>query len=205
VISLTECVVFALTFAASAATPGPEIAALLGRALSRGLFSSAPLALGIVTGKLLMLAAAVVGVAALVATFGPVFIVLKYCGALYLVWMGIRKWRRAGQSVAEGDFTGQIELLPEVGLGIAMTLSNPIAITFYMALLPGIINPSAMNLSAFPVLASIILGVMLVVVMGYGLAAEIARKMFSTSKSKMWMDRTAGAIFITAGIWISVR
>lgn len=204
-ISLTEYVVFALTFAASAATPGPEIAAFLGRALSRGLFSSAPLALGIATGKLLMLAAAVVGVAALVATLGPVFIALRYCGALYLAWMGIRKWRRAGHPVVEEEFIGQIKLLPEVGLGIAMTLSNPIAITFYMALLPGVINISVVNLRTFLLLASIMLGVMFIVVTGYGLTAEIARKMFSASRAKVWMDRTAGAMFVAAGLWITVR
>lgn len=204
-ISVAEFFVFASTFAASAAAPGPEIAALLGRTLSRGLFGSAPLALGIATGKLLMLTAAVVGLAALVTTLGPVFIALQYCGAVYLAWLGIRKWRRASQPVTEDDFTDRIKLLPEVGLGIGMTLSNPIAVTFYMALLPGVINISAVNLGTFALLASIIIGVMIVIITAYGLLSKIAQKVIFASRPKMWMDRTAGTMFVAAGLWIVFR
>jgi threonine/homoserine/homoserine lactone efflux protein len=95
-----ELAVFAVTFAASAAAPGPEVAAFLGRTVSRGLRGGVPLALGIVCGKLLLLAGAVAGLAALVPLLGPAFDVLAYGGAAYLVWLGVRKWRRAGRGTA---------------------------------------------------------------------------------------------------------
>jgi threonine/homoserine/homoserine lactone efflux protein len=57
--------VFALSFAASAAAPGPDIAAVVATRLSRGMRGCAPLGLGIIVGKLILLAAAMLGGAAL--------------------------------------------------------------------------------------------------------------------------------------------
>lgn len=78
---MTGYTIFLLAFAASAAAPGPEIAALLSRSLSGGMCASVPLALGIMLGKLLMLSAAVIGLSALVATLGPMLLGLKFIGA----------------------------------------------------------------------------------------------------------------------------
>jgi threonine/homoserine/homoserine lactone efflux protein len=202
---MTGYTVFMLAFAASAAAPGPEIAGLLARALSGGMFASLPLALGIILGKLLMLTAAVVGLAALVSVLGPFFVALKFCGAAYLVWLGVKKWRNAGRALAASETAKPVGFLAEIGLGLAMTLSNPIAIVFYLALLPGAIDISGVTPGSYAVLCSIIVGVMAVIAIGYGLLAEIARKLFSSSNSKARVDCAAGAMMIGAGILVATR
>jgi threonine/homoserine/homoserine lactone efflux protein len=202
---MNEYIVFMLAFAASAATPGPEIAALLSRALSGGILISIPLAIGIILGKLLMLTAAIIGLTALVKILGPMFITLKFCGALYLVWLGIKKWRIAGRVLAGNEKTKTVNFVSEVGLGLTMTLSNPIAIVFYMALLPGVINVSGVTLNSYVVLCSIIICVMTIIVIGYGIMAEIVRKLFSSSNSKRHIDRMAGTMMICAAILIVTR
>jgi threonine/homoserine/homoserine lactone efflux protein len=202
---MNEYIVFMLAFAASAATPGPEIAGLLSRALSGGMFSSIPLAIGIILGKLLMLTAAIIGLTALVKILGPMFVTLKFCGAAYLVWLGIKKWRNAGRVLAGNEKTKTVSFMTEIGLGIAMTVSNPIAIVFYMALLPGVINVSGVTLSNYVILCSIIISLMTIIVIGYGMIAEGARKLFSSSNSKRYIDRTAGAMMICAAILIINR
>ncbi|MGG0178891.1 LysE family translocator [Gottfriedia acidiceleris] len=202
---MTEYTVFMLAFAASAAAPGPEIAGLMSRSLSSGILSSIPLSIGIILGKLLMLTGAVIGLTALVEALGPMFEMLKYLGAAYLVWIGIKKWRKAGQVFDENVKTKSVDFVAEIGLGLAMTLSNPIAIVFYMALLPGVIDVSGITLNTYTILCLIIIIVMSVVVSSYGLMAEIARKLFSSSKSKAHIDRISGAMMFGAALWILTR
>lgn len=202
---MTSYLVFLLAFAASAAAPGPEIAGILGRALSGGMISSFPLAFGIILGKLLMLTAAILGLSALVPLLGPLFVALKYIGAAYLIWLGVKKWRRAGRLLATADTTKPVNFLPEVGLGLAMTLSNPIAIVFYIALLPGVIDVAHITPGRYAVLCSIIVGVMCTITLGYGLIAEMARKLFSSATSKVHIDRTSGAMMVGAGLLIATR
>lgn len=198
---------FAVTFAASAAAPGPEIAALLGRQLSGGIPRSLPLALGIAVGKLAMLTAALAGLAALAAGLGPAFTVLQYCGALYLVWLGVKRWRRAGGAVLaqERAEDGSRRLLPDLSLGVAMTLSNPLALAFYLALLPGVVDLAHVGVQQYVLLVAILLAVVALVVLGYGLLAEAARTAFASAKSKVWIDRTAGVMFIGAGALVALR
>lgn len=202
---MSEYTVFALAFAASAASPGPEIAGLLSRTLSGGIFASLSLALGIILGKLLMLTAAVVGLTALVEVLGPMLMVLKFCGATYLVWLGIKKWRKAGRIPAANEQPKPAKSLVDIGLGLTMTLSNPIAILFYIALLPGVIDVSGLTLSSYAILCSIIICVMTCIVVGYGIMAEVVRKMFSSTNSKALIDRLAGAMMLGAGILIAIR
>jgi threonine/homoserine/homoserine lactone efflux protein len=202
---MTNYGLFLLAFAASAAAPGPEIAALLGRSLSGGMRSSLPLAVGIVAGKLLMLTAAVAGLSALVTLLGPMFAALKYGGAAYLLWLGVKKWRNAGRALADSSETRPAGFRLEAGLGLAMTLSNPIAIMFYLALLPGVVDIAAIDLRQYAVLCLIVAVVMAAVTIAYGLLAEAARRMFSASNAKTHADRASGTMMMAAGVLIASR
>ena len=201
---MTQYAVFLLAFAASAAAPGPEIAGLLARALGNGIRSAFGLAGGIITGKLALLSAAVVGLSGLVRAIGPFFVVLQYLGAAYLVWLGVKKWRRAGR-LLETDATAPNSLVKEVGLGMAMTLSNPIALVFYVALLPGVIDVEGVTVRSYLILCAILVAVMVAVVLGYGLMAELARKLLSATDSKARIDRISGVMFVLAGLLIALR
>ncbi|MDQ1745153.1 MAG: hypothetical protein QOE23_3492 [Pseudonocardiales bacterium] len=201
---MTQYAVFMLAFAASAAAPGPEIAGLLARTLGNGIRSGFPLAGGIVVGKLALLSAAVIGLTGLVAALGPAFAVLRYLGAAYLIWLGIKKWRRAGRLLAAAA-TAPTSLVREVGLGMAMTLSNPIALVFYVALLPGVIEVSDVSVQSYLILCTILVLVKAVVVLGYGLMAELARKLLSAADSKSRIDRISAVLFVLAGLLIALR
>ncbi|RNB79729.1 LysE family translocator [Brevibacillus fluminis] len=197
--------VFLLAFAASAASPGPEIAGLLSRSLSGGILASLPLAFGIVLGKLLMLSAAVVGLSAIADGLGPIFVALKYGGAGYLFWLGFKKWKQAGRPIAAGESAKPVSVKAEIGLGLAMTLSNPLAIFFYVALLPSSIDMAGVTLVSYSFLCAIIIGVMVAVVIGYGIVAEVARKAFTSSSAKTLIDRLAGLMMFVSGLLIVIR
>ncbi len=201
---MTQYVVFLLAFAASAAAPGPEIAGLLARALGNGIRSAFGLASGIVIGKLALLTAAVIGLSGLVRALGPFFAVLQYLGAAYLVWLGVKKWRRAGR-VLTTDAAAPNSAVREVGLGMAMTLSNPIALVFYAALLPGVIDVAGLTLQSYLILCAILVAVMVAVVLAYGLMAELARRLLAAAETKSRIDRVSGAMFVLAGLLIALR
>ncbi|NKI68231.1 LysE family transporter [Collimonas pratensis] len=202
---MTQYLIFLLAFAASAALPGPEIAALLSRSLAGGWRSSLPLASGIIIGKLIMLSAAVIGLSALLAILGPAFVTLKYAGAAYLVWLGIKKWRTAGQALPSAANAPATSIIVEIGLGLAMTVTNPLAIAFYMALLPGVINVAGVSWPSYLILCGIIAGAMLAIVLAYGLLAELARKMFRSARAKARLERASGGMMVGVGIVLAAR
>ncbi|MES2105084.1 MAG: LysE family translocator [Pseudomonadota bacterium] len=202
---MTDYSLFTLAFAASAAAPGPEIAAVVSRVLDGGIKAGFTLAAGIIIGKLLMLSAALLGLAALFSVLGPWFAGIKFLGAAYLLYLGIRKWTRAGRIGVTAADARLASRTSELMLGMAMTLSNPVAIMFYLALLPGVLEVQQVNLQAFLLLCCIITGVMTVVVIGYGSLAEFARRSFSFPDAKTRIDRSAAAMMLGAALLIALR
>ncbi|MGP7817333.1 LysE family translocator [Niallia sp. 01092] len=202
---MAEYTIFALVFAASASTPGPETLGILSRALSGRPFASLPLALGIIIGKLIMLTAAILGLTALAEILGPIFVVLKYFGTAYLFWLGIKKWRNASKVFEMKKNSNPINLTIEIGLGLVLTLSNPIAIVFYIALLPGVVDASNVTLNSYIILCFIIVCMMLIIMIGYSLIGVATKKMFSSPNFKIHFDRLAGALMIGAAILMVIR
>lgn len=143
--------------------------------------------------------------AALLATLGPVFVVLQYCGGAYLVWLGTVRWRKAGRVVLADDTDADRPAVREAGLGMAMTLSNPIAVAFYLALLPGIIDVSDVDVVDYLTMAAIIAIVMTAVVLSYGGAGELVRRYCAGSRARVVTDRIGGCILCAAGFWVALR
>src|SRR6266852_7172838 len=93
---LAALLVFAGTLVVAAASPGPTIAALVARAIGRGLDGAAAFTAGLVLGELVWLAAAILGLAVVGQTFHEVFLVIKYAGAAYLLYLAYRMWTAKG-------------------------------------------------------------------------------------------------------------
>ncbi len=84
-----DVLAFAGVFAVSAALPGPDTMLLFSRALGSGVREAVTVAIGLVLGKVALLTAAVLGVAAAAVALGPLFVVLKLAGGAYLVWLAV--------------------------------------------------------------------------------------------------------------------
>ena len=146
---------FTVVFAVSAALPGPDTMLLFSRALGSGARSAVPVALGLTVGKLDLLTAAVAGVTAAAAALGPVFIILKLAGSAYVLWLAVKLWRRAGHANEPEPVASSSRLAIAgsgwrgVGLGAVLTVSNPQALLFYIAVLPSVLG-SARRCRAVP-------------------------------------------------------
>ncbi len=97
--SISSLLLFAAVYFAAVATPGPGVAALVARVLAHGLVGVAPFIAGYVVGDLIWLAIAATGLAVLAHEFAGVFIVLKFAGVAYLLYVA---WGMARSSATLG-------------------------------------------------------------------------------------------------------
>jgi threonine/homoserine/homoserine lactone efflux protein len=148
----TAVVTFALVALALTLTPGLDSALVLRSALTRGRRDAAATGAGIVTGLFVWGAAAAVGVSALLTASHLAYDVLRFAGAAYLVWFGLRLLVRAVRGTAEVAPDGVVQASPwrAARQGLATNLLNPKVGVFYVALLPQFIpahdNPLAVGL-----------------------------------------------------------
>lgn len=195
---------FALAFLVSVATPGPDVLAVVGRALAaRRRLQCAGLILGIVAGKLILLTAALLGLVAVAKLLGPLFVAIKVIGGLYLIYLGIRLWRRQSGEIPADEAPGS--LARDSAAGLAIALGNPVAILFYAALLPNSVDVASATFDTFIVLAAIVGGCTIAIYALYaGLAARIGY-LFRGRTARRRLNRGSAAVMIGAGVAISLR
>ncbi|WP_032387691.1 MULTISPECIES: LysE family translocator [Nocardiaceae] len=203
-IGIADLALFAGVFAASAATPGPEVVAVTARSLDSGFRGVSGLAAGIIVGKLTLLGMAMAGLAAVTTAYEPILRALTWAGAVYLCYLAAKKWRTAGAPVRSMPTRGTSRRAHSVGLGIVLTMSNPVAIGFYVALLPGVIDLTQVHLDDYLLLGLTLITVMAVIIGLYGLAGLRLRRFFDRGGQRV-VDRTTAAVFLLCAVFIVLR
>ncbi|MFP2910569.1 LysE family translocator, partial [Pyxidicoccus sp. 3LFB2] len=137
----TRLAAFMVACLALILTPGPDTMYVLARSLGQGRSAGVISALGICAGCLFHIAAAALGLSALLATSAMAFTVVKWVGAVYLVWMGVQMLRsKAGPEAVQG--------LPPSSLGrifrdgVVTNVLNPKVALFFLAFLPQFVDPA---------------------------------------------------------------
>ncbi|RUM38504.1 MAG: LysE family translocator [Desulfobulbus sp.] len=189
-----------------AVTPGPGIFATVARSLASGFSQAAAVAAGIVCGDLFFLLLAVYGLSAVAGLLGNFFVVVKFLGGLYLIFLGLRTWfspvrhkmmrptREPGLSPAKN-----------FSCGLAVTLGNPKVILFYLGFLPTFLDLKGLNNTDILLTAAIVCLVLGSVLLAYGYAADRARSFFTSRRSLKNLNHASGAIMIGAGSIILTR
>lgn len=212
--SMDQLLLFAAAGVLLNLTPGPDVLYIVTHALRRGVRAGMVAALGITAGCFVHIFAAAVGVSALMAASATAFTVLKWAGAAYLVYVGVRmllsKPDGAMQLGAAGvDSTGAAGKngLKTVFLrGFWTNVLNPKVALFFLAFVPQFIAPGVENKP----LAFLLLGLLfnfngLWVNLGWAaVAAWLARRAGAVQKSMHWLDRVAGAMFVGFGIKLAL-
>lgn len=195
---------FAAAFFVLALSPGPGLAAILSRSLGNGMPAGLAVTTGLVIGDAVFLGIAMIGLSAIANTMGPMFQVVKYSGAAYLVWLGIQAIRAATKPV-EIQPRPSATLLTDVGLGLVVTLGNPKPILFYGALLPNFLDLSSVTSGDFAILMAVVVAVSFGVYSGYMLVIERARKLLSSTRAVKRLNQATGVMLIGAGLAIASR
>ncbi|RUT35064.1 LysE family translocator [Arsenicitalea aurantiaca] len=188
---------FTIAYAIAVLVPGPGVAAVVARALGGGFASAFPMVLGILIGDLLYLVVAVFGLAALAMHFSAVFIVVRWAGALYLLYIAYKFWTARPDAETVRARAGE-HWSRTLLAGVALTLGNPKTIVFYLALLPTVVPLDQMTALAFAELTAIVIVVLLAIGCGYAFLAAAARDVFRSPVALGRLNKTAAAIMTAA-------
>jgi len=193
---------FTAAYAVAVLVPGPGVAAVVARALGGGFRGALPMVLGILAGDLIYFIFAVFGLAAIATWFGPVFVIIRWAGAAYLLYIAYKFWTaRPGSEQMKPKNEGSWRTFLA---GFSLTMGNPKTIVFYLAILPSVVPLDQMNPIAFAELTAIVIIVLLVIGCGYAWLASAARDMFTSPRALGRLNKTAGAMMATAAglvIW----
>jgi threonine/homoserine/homoserine lactone efflux protein len=203
-------------------TPGPDVLYVVTHAIRRGVRAGVVAALGISAGCFVHIAAAALGVSALMAASSTAFSVLKWAGAAYLVYVGVQLLVRkreefAIDSVAKSPIRVSAAALKSIFFqGLGTNVLNPKVALFFLAFVPQFIAPGVENQA----LVFLLLGLLfnfnaLVVNMGWAVAAcWLARRLGEARAQRraapgrpgplVWLDRVAGTLFITFGLKLAL-
>ena len=205
--SLYGLLIFSSVYVLAVATPGPGVAAIIARSLARGTQGAAAFIAGFLIGDIIWFAVAATGLAALAQTAQLVFVVIKYAGALYLLYLAYRLWTAPPAKLAAEEApvdTGQKPLQLFFG-SLMLTLANPKTAIFFLALLPTVVRLEALTVFGFlEIVAVISLGLPLVLG-GYVLLAARARRIFRSERAVRTINRSTGAAMACAAVAVATR
>lgn len=189
---------FALAMFLLAITPGPGVFATVSKALSSGFRTALPVIAGIVLGDLIFLILAIYGLSAVAESFGLLFQVIKYCGGLYLIWMGVKLYRSSPAGVEMGGLRKESGKYNFLG-GLSITLGNPKVILFYVSFLPTFVDISSLTSIDVAVIASVLSIILGSVMLFYAYTAARIGALFSNERAQKRMNRVAGVAMVSTG------
>jgi threonine/homoserine/homoserine lactone efflux protein len=137
----SKIALFVVAAATLAAIPGPAVLYVVSQSVAQGRLAGAVSALGIATGGLVQVLAAGLGLSSLLASSATAFSVVKYVGAVYLVYLGVRRL------LDKDDEPGQVERPPRslgrlYRRGVVVNILNPKTALFFLAFLPQFVDPA---------------------------------------------------------------
>ena len=202
--TIEYAVAFAIAMLLWTLLPGPGLAVVVSRALGSGPRAGFAVITGLVIADLIFLGIAFVGLLAIATVMGPMFLVVKYAGAAYLIWRGYRALVEADDpAVVHAEASGA--LLRDIGLGLLATLGNPKAILFFGAILPTFVDMTRVGVVDFLVLAGIVAGISYLVYGGCIVLADRARRVLSATNAAKRLKQATGMLLIGSGIVVATR
>lgn len=186
-------------------TPGPAVLLVLSQGLGEGGLRSLFASAGVLAANTAYFALSALGLGAVLLASADAFLVVKWAGAAYLVWLGLGAlFGRAGAIRIE---PGRPTATPGSRIfarGFVLQAANPKAILFFCALLPQFVDPAAGGLAVqFFILGVTSVVIEFVVLAVYGAAAGRARDFIRHPPAALWANRIAGLMLIGAGVGLA--
>ena len=192
---ITSLLIFAGALFVAAGSPGPSIAALVARVISKGFRDVFPFLAAMWIGEAIWLSMAV---------FGLAFVVLKWAGVAYLIYLAWKMWT-APVSVREGDLPVNDSPARLFFAGMAVTLGNPKIMMFYLALLPTIIDLATVTVLGWVELTVTMAVVLILIDLGWVVAAAQARRLLRSERAMRVANRVSAATMAGAAAAIATR
>jgi len=192
-----------LAFSAASALlmiiPGPTILLVISYALGQGWRAALPMAIGVALGDFTAMTLSMLGLGALLATSATIFTVLKWAGAAYMIWLGIKLWR-AGGSLNASPRNDGASMARMLGHAWLVTALNPKSIIFFVAFLPQFLDPHGDFLTQMVIFESTFLVLAFANALGYAAVASRARRAIRNERLVGTANKVGGSLLIGAGI-----
>jgi threonine/homoserine/homoserine lactone efflux protein len=179
--------------------PGPTVALVLGYALGEGRRAALFIVAGVALGDLTAMTLSLLGVGALLAASATLFTILKWIGAAYLIFLGIKLWRAPVGDGATADAP------PRAGHAMflhayVVTALNPKSIAFFVAFVPQFMRPELPYWPQAALLIATFVSLAAVNALCYALLASRARHIIRRPAVQRWVNRSGGTVLIGAGV-----
>lgn len=204
-IGIVSLLVFAGALVLAAGAPGPSIAALVSRVLTRGPRDVMPFLAAMWFGECIWISLAVFGLSAIAHTFEAGFLAIKYAGIAYLLFLAWKMWNAPA---GEGANDAEIPRASAVRMflaGLAVTLGNPKIMVFYLALLPAIVDLRGVTFAGWVELMATALAVLFFVDTLWVLLAARARRFLRSRRAVRAVNRSSAAVMAGAAIAMATR
>ena len=183
-------------------TPGPVWVALTARALSGGFNAAWPLALGVVVGDVIWPFLAILGVSWILSVYGGFLELLKWVACATFLLMGWLVIRNADKTIASDSRLTRPGMWAGFLAGLAVIIGNPKAILFYMGMLPGFFDLSALTAADIAVICGISFVVPLLGNLILASFIDRARRLMTSPTALRRTNLVAGALLICVGLVI---
>jgi threonine/homoserine/homoserine lactone efflux protein len=196
--TLTTALLFSIVALAAIATPGPTVLLALSNGSRRGVRGALPGMFGAMLSDFVLVGAVALGLGALLAASEFWFSMLKWVGAAYLAWLGIRMLRSQGGSFerpAEGAAAAPGSGRQVFFKSFLVAVTNPKGYLFCSALLPQFIDPAASQGMQYAIIAVLFAGLDMAVMLVYAFVGAKAMQLL-TARAARWIDRTCGAMLL---------
>jgi threonine/homoserine/homoserine lactone efflux protein len=193
-----------LTFVAATAVllviPGPTILLVLSYAISQGRRVAVSTAAGVAVGDLVAMTASLAGLGTLVMASATLFMVLKWIGAVYLVYLGVKMIAGASAARFALPETDAVSTRRTFAHAAAVTALNPKSIAFFIAFVPQFIRPEAPLLPQFAILIGTFVSMAAMSALAYALLAGGLRDRLARPGVIAWLTRAGGGTLIGMGV-----
>ncbi|MEQ8344064.1 MAG: LysE family translocator [Sneathiellaceae bacterium] len=194
-----------LAFSAAAAAllllPGPTVLLVVSYALAHGRRAALAVVAGVALGDFVAMTASLAGLGVLLGASALLFTALKWLGAAYLVWLGIRLWRApVGDPGIAAPALAATSRRRMFGQAFLVTALNPKGILFFVAFLPQFLEAGRPLLQQFAVMEATFIGLAVLNALGYALLASGARRAIRRPAVQRAVNRVGGSLLVAAGV-----
>ena len=202
--TLTSALALYTTMIVLALLPGPGVVVVVARALDSGFRQGLATAMGILSGDFIFIALAIFGLAALAEVMGSFFVIIKYAGAAYIIYLGY-------QLITSGNNdSARPELKPanystNYMVGFATSVSNPKVTLFYLSFFPAFLDLENISITDIGLLFFIATFSVGLVMAGYAYVAAKTKSSFAASPKTKYLKFGSGALLIGGGVFVALR
>ena len=202
--TLMALLIFAGALIADSVSPGPTVAALIARVLSRGARDVLPFLVAIWIGEAVWLSVALAGLAALASSFYAVFEIIKWLGVVYLLYLAWSLFT-VEPDVENGELPMRGSGLKAFLSGLSISIGNPKNMLFYLTLMPSLIDMQGVTAMGWVQLVATLLVTLIAVDLSWVFLASKARHFLRNSRTVRRINQVSGAAMALAAAAIATR